>query len=450
MAPVVLNVILKHHHAYNNHYPDWVGVGARISSIPAWPAFSGGTIRQRTRASFLEFPVNVCPPVERPHRHRLGPAPTSHPHELIVGIIGPGHVGQAFIHQVRAAKALLEQSRGLNLHLAAVLGRHKMWFAGDDPALNTQPGSTQIWRPSDLGAFVEHVQASGAPAVLVDCTASDTFPDHYAHWLSSGLHVITPNKRAGSGSLPRWQAIQTAARHHGTRFRYEATVGAGLPVVQTLRDLLDTGDELLGVQGMLSGTLAWLCHHHHGDRPFSTLVHEARALGYTEPDPREDLSGQDVARKLVILAREAGWALSMKDVQVESLVPPSLAAVSVLEFIEHLSELDAPMAARQAEARAKGGVLRHVASLDARGHARVRLEVIPVHHAFANARETDNVIQFRTRRYADNPLVIQGPGAGPEVTAAGIFSDLLRLTEHHPVRSEPWKDAGVPSLHRLE
>ncbi len=152
-------------------------------------------------------------------------------------------------------------------------------------------------------------------------------------------------------------------------------------------------------------------------------------MGYTEPDPRDDLSGLDVARKLVILAREAGWPLSLEDVDLQSLVPASLAGLLREEFMDRLHELDAPMAARLAEARAEGGVLRHVAHLDRHGRASVRLVVLPATHAFAHSRLTDNVVQFSTRRYCDNPLMVQGPGAGPEVTAAGVFADLLRIAE---------------------
>lgn len=197
-------------------------------------------------------------------------------------------------------------------------------------------------------------------------------------------------------------------------------------MVQTLRDLIDTGDELLSVEGMLSGTLAWLFNRFDGSQPFSALVRQAHEMGYTEPDPRDDLSGVDVARKLVILSREAGLPLSLEDVDVRSLIPASLTDCDRAEFMDRLDELDAPMAALLTEARASGGVLRHVARLH-EGRASVGVQVLGADHAFAHARLTDNVVRFATRRYCDNALVVQGPGAGPEVTAAAVFTDLLRV-----------------------
>lgn len=378
--------------------------------------------------------MNICAsplaehPNPPPHAFAL-PVHTARQRTLAVGLIGPGRVGGALLEQLRAAQPRLARDHALDLKLCGVVARQRMWLDCDDDELNGRHAGAQTWRPSDLDAFAAHVHGSGdRHALLVDCSASEAVAAHYPHWLAAGLHVATPNKLAGSGPLERWHAIRAACAG-GARFRYEATVCAGLPVVQTLRDLLDTGDELLAVDGMFSGTLAWLCNRHDGQQPFSSLVREAHALGYTEPDPRADLSGLDVARKLVILAREAGWPLSLEQVAVESLVPPALAEVPVDEFMQRLGELDAPLAAKLAEAHTRGGVLRHVASLDRRGRASVRLEVLPVAHPFAHTRLTDNVVQFRTRRYCDNPLLVQGPGAGPEVTAAGVFADLLRIAE---------------------
>ena len=189
----------------------------------------------------------------------------------------------------------------------------------------------------------------------------------------------------------------------------------------------DSEKQIRRIEGIFSGTLAWLFNRYDGSVPFSQLVAQARALGYTEPDPRDDLSGTDVGRKLVILAREAGRALSLEDVQVESLVPQALRQASVEDFMARLGEVDADFGARLAAARADGKVLRYVARLDAEGRASVGLVELPRDHAFANLRLTDNIVQFTTGRYCENPLIVQGPGAGPEVTAAGVFADVLRV-----------------------
>jgi aspartokinase/homoserine dehydrogenase 1 len=280
----------------------------------------------------------------------------------------------------------------------------------------------------DLDAFTAHLVGSHLPhLVIVDCSASPLVADRYADWLAAGIHVVTPNKQAGAGPNGRYDSIREAAAASGARFRYEATVGAGLPVISTLRDLIDTGDTVLSVEGIFSGTLAWLFNRFDGSVPFSQLVVEARGLGYTEPDPRDDLSGTDVARKLVILAREAGRTLNLEDVAVESLVPASLREASVDDFMARLGEVDTLFAGRLAKAGANNQVLRYVARLDAEGQASVGLVEVPKDHAFANLRLTDNIVQFSTRRYCDNPLIVQGPGAGPEVTAAGVFADLLRV-----------------------
>lgn len=385
--------------------------------------------------------MNTCAPQLAEHIKPLPvlQRPAARParlRQLAVGVIGPGRVGSALLDQLRSAQERLAREGRLELRLCGVVASKRMWLDCDDAELNGRHGGAQVWRPNDLDAFAAHVRGSDArDALLIDCSANDEVASHYPAWLAAGLHVVTPNKLAGSGALSRWDAIRAACVEGDARFRYEATVCAGLPVVQTLRDLLDTGDELLAVEGMFSGTLAWLCNRYDGAQPFSALVREAHALGYTEPDPRDDLSGMDVARKLVILAREAGWRMSLEDVSVESLVPPALATLPVEDFLERLDQLDAPMAAKLAEARNQGGVLRHVAHLDRHGRASVKLAVLPAGHAFAHSRLTDNVVQFTTRRYCDNPLLVQGPGAGPEVTAAGIFADLLRIAESLEVRA---------------
>ncbi len=349
------------------------------------------------------------------------------PQTFSVGVIGPGNVGAALLDQLQAAQSQLLGRANVDLRLRAVASRSRMVL--------DQRGLHGDWRSAlaassdatDLDAFTEHLLSAHLPhALVIDCSGSAEVADRYAGWLAAGIHVVTPNKQAGAGPLPRYQAIREAAAASGARFRYEATVGAGLPVITTLRDLVDTGDEVLAIDGIFSGTLAWLFNKYDGQVPFSQLVAQARGMGYTEPDPRDDLSGVDVARKLVILAREAGRDLSLEQVQVESLVPEALRQAGVEEFMAGLDAVDAVFAERLAVAQARGAVLRYVARLSPEG-AQVGLVELPAGHAFANLRLTDNVVQFTTRRYCDNPLVVQGPGAGPEVTAAGVFADVLRV-----------------------
>ncbi len=353
---------------------------------------------------------------------------------LSIGIIGPGHVGAALIDQIGAVQARLRADAGLDLRVRAIAGSRRLLSAETGIALadwRLQYARVADAEAVDLNDFAEFVRAAHLPhAMIIDCSAADAVAAHYPNWLRAGIHVITPNKHAGSGPLARYREIQQATQSGLARFRYEATVGAGLPVISTLRDLIDTGDQVQSVQGMFSGTLAFLFNRFDGSQPFSELVREARERGYTEPDPRDDLDGRDVARKLVILARELGLAIDLGDVAVTSLIPSELSDGSADDFMARAVALDQPMQERLAAARANGRVLRFVASLDASGAASVGLVALSREHAFANARLTDNVVQFTTSRYAENPLVVQGPGAGPEVTAAGVFADLLRVAAH--------------------
>lgn len=352
------------------------------------------------------------------------------PNTISIGLIGPGLVGRALIEQLATQTTRLRAERNLDLRLRGIISSKKMLLSDAGIALDGD------WRAAleqgvdaDLDAFEKHIHADHLPhSLLIDCTASNDIAGHYPDWLASGIHIVTPNKRAGSGPgavLERLHQGRRAARSH---FLYEATVGAALPVIQTLRDLRETGDEIRRVEGILSGTLAYLFNVWDGSTPFSAVLSDAMDRGYTEPDARDDLSGMDVARKLIILAREIGLTLELGDVTVEGLVPIQLRECSIAEFRTRLTEFDGPMNARLNAAKSNDHVLRYVGLLDvAAGRASVQLTEMPRTHPFANINLTDNVVRFETGRYDRNPLVIQGPGAGPAVTAGGVFADLLRV-----------------------
>ena len=279
----------------------------------------------------------------------------------------------------------------------------------------------------DDAALSAALDASGARVkVIVDATASAALAASHPAWLAQGYHVVTANKALAGGELAGWRALQ-AVLATGARYGDAATVGAGLPVISTLRRLRACGDSLLTLEGVFSGSLSYLFNQYDGSRPFSALLAEARALGYTEPDPRSDLSGEDVARKLLILARHAGFSLGSDEVEVESLVPAALREVDTTTFLDRLCELDAPLAERHAQAAARGNVLRFLARLDQRGRARVGLVEVPPTHPAARLYGTDNQFALTTTRYNTRPMVIQGPGAGPEVTAQALLGDALAL-----------------------
>jgi aspartokinase/homoserine dehydrogenase 1 len=353
------------------------------------------------------------------------------PNTLSIGLIGPGTVGRVLLAQIATQ---VERLRSLNLDLRVrgIASSQRMLLAESAIDLNQWAAQLEAdGEPLDLQKFANHCQADYIPhTVLIDCTASAEVAADYCAWLGRGIHVVTPNKKANSGPLPYYRALQDARRAAGTHYLYEATVGAGLPVIHTLRDLRETGDDITRIEGIFSGTLAYLFNVFDGRESFSSIVRAAKLKGYTEPDPRDDLSGMDVARKLIILGREMGLTLEMADVSVTGLVPRALENVGVDEFMERLAEFDADMSAMLVAATRNAQVLRYVGRIEAGGRATVGLTHLDARHAFANIALTDNVVRFATRRYCDNPLIVQGPGAGPEVTAGGVFSDLLRLSAY--------------------
>jgi len=354
------------------------------------------------------------------------------PQTISIGLIGPGNVGAALIGQIAGEQRRLRDENNVDLRMRGLLSRSRMLLgerAIDLSNWREQLAGSEL--DADIERFVDHIHADYLPhAVVIDCSASADPAARYEQWLQRGVHVITPNKLANSGPFDYYRRLRRARRSGSVHFLYETNVGAGLPVIQTVRDLIQTGDEIERVEGVFSGTLAYLFNRFDGTRPFSAIVQEARAKGFTEPDPRDDLSGMDVARKLIILAREAGREIELSDVTIESLVPAELVEGTVDQFLAGLPPHDTKMKALYESARDAGQVLRYVGRLHSGGHATVGLERIDQSHPLASISLTDNVIQFTTRRYCDNPLIVRGPGAGPDVTAAGVFADLLRLASY--------------------
>jgi aspartokinase/homoserine dehydrogenase 1 len=354
------------------------------------------------------------------------------PNTLSIGVIGPGTVGRVLLDQLAGEQARLAREFKLDLRVRGIMASKRMLLSDRGVELaqwKPQFESGQV--PADLARFVEHVKVDYLPhTVIIDCSADESVAQHYAGWLAAGIHIVTPNKKANSAPMAYYEALRVARRQGGSHYLYEGTVGAGLPVIQTLRDLRETGDSIDSIEGIFSGTLAYLFNVYDGRVPFSAIVREAKKLGYTEPDPRDDLSGTDVARKLIILAREMGLKLDMADVQVASLVPGDLVKGTIDEFLDGLPRYDEAMYNRYQAAQQAGKVLRFVGRVSAAGEATVGVVELDAKHAFANIALTDNVVRFATARYNKNPLIVQGPGAGPEVTAGGVFADLLRLSAY--------------------
>jgi aspartokinase/homoserine dehydrogenase 1 len=333
------------------------------------------------------------------------------------------------LEQIAGQMARLSRDFRLDLRVRGVMSSSRMLLSDTSIPLDTWKQALAHADARDVDRFEAHINTDRLPhAVIIDCSASAEVAECYPRWLAAGIHVVTPNKKANSGALALYAKLREARRQGGTHYLYEATVGAGLPIIQTLRDLRETGDEIRRIEGIFSGTLAYLFNVWTGAQPFSAIVRDAKANGFTEPDPRDDLSGMDVARKLIILGREMGMPLELKDVELEGLVPKSLTGCSPQEFMDRLPELDSIMLRRLETARGRDRVLRYVASLDAATQkASVGLVELERTHPFANINLTDNIVRFVTGRYDRNPLVVQGPGAGPGVTAAGVFADLLRV-----------------------
>lgn len=349
----------------------------------------------------------------------------SRPAPARIALLGTGTVGKAVLARLAGWEASAFGER-LSLSYAGNSRlSHRPVSCADALACAISQYAAPTYTASSLRDVPQTLGDRGL-RIVIDATASEAVTGRHAQWLAQGIHVVTACKLGQGTSLVRWREIRDAQRTGRSHYGDSATVGAGLPLLRSIRALQAGGDRIHAIAGVLSGSLAWLFNHYDGLRPFSGFVRQAREAGYTEPDPRDDLSGEDVRRKLLILARAAGVALESHEVDVESLVPPELAALSAADVDAALPELDALLRVRYAAAYKRGKNLRLIARLED-GRARVGLESLPVDHSLAGGTGTDNRVAIWSDRYRAQPLVIQGPGAGAEVTAAGLLDDVLTI-----------------------
>jgi aspartokinase/homoserine dehydrogenase 1 len=348
-------------------------------------------------------------------------------------VVGVGNIGSTLLRQLSERRPyLLDQ--GFDAKVIAVANSKRFVVARDGIDLDrwreALDAADQRMDPRRLAQEIARLEI--ANAALIDCTAESSIVAAYPEFIKANLHIITPNKRANVLPWRRYTALRELLAAHHKYFLYETNVGAGLPIISTLRDLIASGDVITKVEGIFSGTLSYLFNTFDGTVPFSALVREAHHRGYTEADPREDLCGQDVARKLLILARQTGSKMELDDVCVDSLVPRTLSdGPFSSQFFTAYAAHDSEMAERLRRARARGNVLRYVGTLE-RGRARANIREFPRDHRFATTTGSDNLIAFTTHRYAHTPLVVQGPGAGADVTAMGVFSDIFKLLHYLP------------------
>lgn len=348
---------------------------------------------------------------------------------VAVALCGKGNIGSSWLSLFSEQKEELEKRHGMSFDLVAVVDSQTYWFDenGIDAATVAQRFDDESiendghWL-NKLGALQNYDEA-----VVLDVTASKELAARYVDIAQQGIHLISANKVAGSADSQYYHQVQDAFAKIGRHWLYNATVGAGLPINHTVRDLRESGDDIVALSGIFSGTLSWLFQQFDGSVPFAELVDLAWQQGLTEPDPRSDLDGSDVMRKLVILARESGLNIEPESVKVESLVPEELRDLSIDAFFDQGDILSEILQERLTKAQRNDQVLRYVARLERNGKATVGVEALSREHALANLLPCDNIFAIESKWYKDNPLVIRGPGAGREVTAGAIQSDLNRL-----------------------
>jgi aspartokinase/homoserine dehydrogenase 1 len=350
---------------------------------------------------------------------------------LNIFLIGTGLVGSTLLEQLQSQADYLLENHSVEIRVAGVANRRKMFFEEEGIALphwkNALENSTDAM---DRASFARHMhELNLRNSVLVDCTASADIVELYEDALKHGISIVTPNKVACSGPYDTYRHLKQLAGRRGVKFLYETNVGAGLPVIKTLNDLTQSGDKIIRIEAILSGTLNFLFNEHKAGVSFSSVVKQAQELGYSEPDPRIDMNGIDVARKILILAREAGARLEFNEVVSENFLPDDCrTASSVEEFFTILPRYDEYFENIRRKTESEGRRQRYVAVYE-NNTAKTGLRTVDQSHPFYQVEGNDNMVLFTTERYKVRPLIVKGAGAGAAVTAAGVFADIIRIAD---------------------
>lgn len=347
---------------------------------------------------------------------------------LHVFSVGTGNIGATLLRQIDAQSDFLRENNGIEVKINGIANSRKMIIDEEGIDLTQWQERINKGETSNLDEFIQKIKLLNlSNCIFVDNTASPITGTYYKELFESNVSVVTCNKIANSSSYKDYKDLKDTARRRGVDFFYETNVGAGLPIIRTLKDLMTSGDRIIKIEAILSGTISYIFYNFRGNTSFYEIVKKAHDLGYTEPDPREDLSGKDFMRKMMILARDAGYQIEEKDVELGAILPEScFKAPSIDDFYEELKKSDSYFNELKEKAENENKVLRYIGKLED-GKASVNLELVDASHPFYNLTGSDNIISFTTERYKFNPLVIKGPGAGAEVTAAGVFADLINV-----------------------
>lgn len=348
---------------------------------------------------------------------------------LNVFILGTGNIGGTLINQLHQQSEFLREQNDLDIRIVGLSNSRKMLFNEEGVDLGNWANELdKEGEVANLAVFIEHMQNLNLPnCVFIDNTASTLPTTYYLEVFESNISIVTCNKIANSGDYAQYQALKETAKKHGVDFYYETNVGAGLPIIRVLKDLILSGDRITKIEAILSGTISYIFNHFVGASNFGEVVKQAQELGFTEPDPRDDLSGTDFMRKMLILARDAGFPLETKDVKLDAILPKvCMEAESVDAFYQSLYEQNDYFENLKKEAASQQKVLRYIGTLE-EGKVSISLEMVDITHPFYSLSGSDNIISFTTERYKNTPLVVKGPGAGAEVTAAGVFADLVNV-----------------------